>query len=63
MNEQRDSRMHPAPMKMSAFSSRIAGVSPAPSARGPFEREMERPRTESYGELWRRANNRLSRSG
>ena len=48
-------------MKMSAFASRIAGVDPAPSGRGPFQREMERPRTESYGELWRRANNRLSR--
>jgi hypothetical protein len=48
-------------MKMSAFASRVTGIKPPPANRGPFMREMERPRTESYGELWRRANSRLSR--
>jgi hypothetical protein len=54
-------RERPTPLKMSAFSSRVAGVAPEPSGSRSFVREMERPRTESYGELYRRANNRLSR--
>ena len=46
----------PKPIKMSEFSARVAGLEQMPSSRGPFVREMERPRTESYGELFRRAN-------
>jgi hypothetical protein len=57
---QHPNRQRPSPLKMSAFSSRVAGVDPAPSGSRPFVREVERPRTESYGELWRRASNRLS---
>jgi hypothetical protein len=61
MHEQTDRGERPGPVKMSSFASRVAGVDPAPAGKRPFTREMERPRTESYGELWRRANNRLSR--
>jgi hypothetical protein len=61
MNEQRERGERPNQFKMSAFASRVAGVDPAPAGKRPFTREMERPRTESYGELWRRANTRLSR--
>ena len=46
---------------MSAFKTRVEGVAPLPPGSRSFVREMERPRTESYGELWRRANNRLGR--
>ena len=61
MNKHPESHGPPRPTKMSAFSSRVTGIDPAPAGRGPFTREMERPRTESYGELWRRASTRLSR--
>ncbi|MDQ2675479.1 MAG: hypothetical protein M3Y34_01605 [Actinomycetota bacterium] len=54
-------RNRPDTVRMSAFSSRVAGIAPVPSGQGPHSREMERPRTESYGELWRRANTRLRR--
>ncbi len=33
-----------------------------PSPRGSFVREDERPRTESYGELWQRASIHMRRS-
>lgn len=61
MNEYRGTRKPPSRMKMSAFATRVAGVDPVPSSRGPFLREVERPRTESYGELYRRANSRMGR--
>ena len=61
MNQHPDRAQRPSPLKMSTFSTRVAGVGPTPSGSRPLVREMERPRTESYGELWRRANNRLSR--
>ena len=61
MNQHPESQRRPSPMEMSAFSSRVTGIKPPPSGHGPFMREMERPRTESYGELWRRAT-RLGRS-
>jgi hypothetical protein len=61
MNEHPERAERSSPQKMSPFSTRVAGVGPPPSGSRPMVREMERPRTESYGELWRRANNRLSR--
>jgi hypothetical protein len=61
VNEQSNGAQRPSPHKMSSFSTRVAGVDQVPSGTRPMVREMERPRTESYGELWRRANNRLSR--
>jgi hypothetical protein len=61
MNEHPDRGQRPSPLKMSAFASRVAGVDPDLAGTKRFTREMERPRTESYGELWRRANSRLSR--
>ncbi len=61
MNEQHERAHRQGPTKMSPFSTRVAGTGPTPSGSRPFVREMERPRTESYGELWRRANKRLSR--
>jgi hypothetical protein len=61
MNEHHERDQRPSPHRMSPFSTRVAGVAPARSGSRPMVREMERPRTESYGELWRRANNRLSR--
>jgi len=62
VNEHQDRGRPPSAVKMSTFASRVAGGGPAPTSRGPSMREMERPRTESYGELWRRANNRFSRN-
>jgi hypothetical protein len=61
MNEQSGGSQSTKRFNMTPFSSRVAGVGPTPSGSRPSVREMERPRTESYGELWRRANNRLSR--
>jgi len=59
MNDRAERNQPDRPLKMSAFSSRIAGIGETPSGTRPSVREMERPRTESYGELWRRASNRL----
>ena len=61
MNEHPERDPRPGAHKMSRFSNRVAGTDPVPLGSRPMVREMERPRTESYGELWRRANNRLSR--
>ncbi len=61
MNEHPERDPRSGAHKMSGFSARVAGTGPVPSGSRPMVREMERPRTESYGELWRRANNRLSR--
>src|SRR5829696_7496279 len=61
MNEQPEHSQRPTPHTISTFSTRVAGTDLIPSGSRPLVREMERPRTESYGELWRRANNRLSR--
>lgn len=61
MNDRPERGQPPRPTKMSSFASRVAGVGPVTASRGPVAREMERPRTESYGELWRRANKRFGR--
>jgi len=40
----------------SAVAERSINFEAIPSARGAFVREDERPRTESFGELWQRAS-------
>ena len=56
----KDSR--PQPPDSPLMASRTADIGRIPSAPGrPLVREMERPRTESYGELWQRASVRMRR--
>ncbi len=44
------------------IAARSRDIDSVPSAPGrPLVREMERPRTESYGELWQRASVRMRR--
>jgi hypothetical protein len=52
----------PQPLDSPLMAARSRDVDSVPSAQGrPLVREMERPRTESYAELWQRACVRMRR--